>query len=114
VDPKPFQPVRTGTFYVANATSASSPAALPDSVEQVVLYNSSSTAIAYWACQGLTTSADTGPTAVVPTTTNPGVGDMPIPPSAQIRLSVGYGPKKFSVIASAADGNLYITPGRGN
>lgn len=112
---KPFQPKAGGSFYVANAVAASSPVALEDSCDQVSLFNSSSTAISYWRCQNLSLSTDAGASAVVPTTaSSPAVGDIPIPPLAQVRLTVGYGPKKCSVIASAADGNLYITPGHGN
>lgn len=106
--PRPFQPIPGGTICIANATSASAIAALPESCQVVGLYNSSSTAIAYWRCQ----PNDSAAQASVPTVgTN---GDEPIAPGEHIRLSVPFGPKKFSVIASAADGNLYITPGIGN
>ncbi len=111
---RPFNPAPLSTFYVANATSASAAAALSDDAEQVVLYNSSATATAYFTCRNINLTTDAGPTAVVPTTANPGIGAFPVPPGAQIRITVGYGHKKFSVIASAADGNLYITPGKGN
>lgn len=112
---KPFQPKPAGAFLVANAVAASAPAALDDTCAQVVLYNSSATATAFWICQNLSLSTDTGPTAVIPTTAqSPAVGATPVPPGARVRLGVGYGPKKFSVIASAADGNLYITPGNGD
>lgn len=114
MDLKPFQPKSGGTFYVANAVAASTQAALSESSDQVVLYNSSASAIAFWRCQNVQLNTDSGTSAVVPTTAQtPPVGDIPIPPGAQIRLTVGFGPKKFSVIASAADGNLYITPGKG-
>lgn len=113
--PIPFQPRGGGTFFIANAVAASAPVALSVDAEQVVLYNSSKTATAYWRCQMVATNADVGTNAVIPTagSTTP-VGDIPIPPTAQIRLTVGYGHKRFSVIADAADGNLYITPGQGN
>lgn len=115
MNPVPFQPRAAGTFFIANAVAASTPAALSVDAEQVVLYNSSKTATAFWRCQIVATNADTGSNAVIPTagSTAP-VGDIPIPPTAQIRLTVGHGQKRFSVIADAADGNLYITPGQGN
>jgi hypothetical protein len=112
---KPFQPKAGGTFFIANAVAASTPAALSESCDQVVLYNSSATALAFWRCQSLTLQSDAGSSAVVPTAGGaPAVGDVAIPPGQQIRLSVGLGPKKYSVIASAADGNFYITTGHGN
>lgn len=115
MDIRPFQPKSGGTFFVANAVAASAPALLEDTCSQVTLYNSSATAVAYWRSQSINLTADAGSNAVVPTAGGaPAVGDIPIPPGAQIRLTVGFGLKKFSVIASAADGNLYITPGLGN
>lgn len=112
---KPFQPKPAGAFLVANAVAASAPAALDDTCAQVVLYNSSATATAFWICQNLSLSTDTGPTAVVPTTAqSPAVGATPIPPGQRVRLGVGFGPKKFSVIADTANGNLIITPGNGD
>lgn len=111
---RPFQPHPSGAFLVANAVTASAAATLSSSAEQVVLYNTSATAVAYWVCWNIDQRTDGGPTAVIPTTANPGIGAMPIPPGQQIRISVGYGHKKFSVIASAADGNLIITPGKGS
>lgn len=111
---RPFNPHPGGSFVVANATSATTPALLSRDAEQVVITNTSTTATAYWRCINLTDSSDAGQNAVIPTTANPGIGDFPIPPQAQIRITVGYGHKKFSIISSAADGNLIITPGKGN
>ncbi len=107
---KPFEPVAHGGFYVANATSASTLADLPESADVVALYNTSDTAIVFWHCHPY--SADNTTQATVPTTSP--VGDMPIPPGMLVRLSVPKGRKQFSVISSAADGNLYIMPGVGN
>lgn len=111
---RPFQAHPSGAFLVANATSASAAALLDNTCEQVALYNTSATAVAYWVCLNINLPSDAGPTAVIPTTANPGIGAMPIPPGQILRLTVGYGWKKFSVIASAADGNLIIVPGKGN
>ena len=104
---KPFQPKSGGTVVIANAVAASTPALLDEGCDQVALYNSSATATAFWRCQAITQTGDTMANASATT-------DMPIPPDAQVRITVGMGLKKFSVIASAADGNLYITPGKGN
>lgn len=109
---RPFQGATGATIAIANATSASASAALPEGSETVVLYNSSSTATAFFRCQTVSASGTAGQAATAPV---PGTnGDFPIPPLAQIRIGVGPGFKKFSVIASAADGTLYITPGAGN
>lgn len=107
---RPFEPGQGNTIAQANATSSAG-GSLPEDAGQVVLYNSSTTATAYWICRG-GFEADTGPTAVVPAGET--LGGIPIPPAAQIRLSVPRGPKKYATIASAADGTLFITPGEGN
>lgn len=112
---KPFQPKTGATFFVANAVAASAPALLDETCGQVVLYNSSATALAFFRCQALSLPTDAGSNAVAPTAGGaPAVGDIPVPPNQRVRITVGYGFKKFSVIASAADGNLYITPGNGD
>lgn len=110
---RPFQGVTGGTIAVANATTASASAALPEGNDTVVLYNSSATATAYFRCQTVATSGTSGQLATVPVTGGAN-GDFPVPPGAQIRVGVGAGYKKFSVIASAADGVLFITPGTGD
>lgn len=107
---KPFEPIQSGTRYVANSGTASALADLPESCDVVALYNTSTTATAFFHCHPYDSSNTT--IAVLPTTSP--VGDIPVPPSQQIRISVPKGKKQFSVIATAADGNLYITPGVGN
>jgi hypothetical protein len=109
---KPFQPATKGTIAIANSTSASASAAFPSSADTVALYNSSSTATAFFRCDSLISESGSGAVAVAAVPGTP--GDFPVPPLAQIRISVSTGPKKFSTIASAADGTLYITPGVGN
>lgn len=113
MDIRPFQPKAGGTIAIANAIAASTPASLDESCDAVALYNTSETATAYWRCQSLPLPTTAGANAVVPVAAG-AQGDMPIPPGGQIRLTVGSGLKKFSVIASAADGTLFITPGVGN
>lgn len=108
---RPFQPIPSATIAQTNATSSEG-GSLPESCEQVALYNTSATAVVYWECRTLTAAADTGPTAVVPAGET--LGAMPIPPGAQIRLTVARGHKKYATIASAADGALVITPGIGD
>jgi len=106
-DIKPFQPKPGGSIVVPNAVTASAAALLDDTADQVALTNTSATAIAYWRCDNLSQSSD--PVTAVTTATG-----FPILPGTQIRLTVGFGWKKFTVIASAADGNLIVSPGKGN
>lgn len=114
MDMKPFSPGQQQTFNIPNATSASAPVFLPGA-DQLVLYNSSATATAYVRIQQTPSNGDniTGYVATVP-----GVfgspGSFPVPPLAQIRITTSHGHKSISAIASAADGNLYVTPGHGN
>lgn len=106
MDLKPFQPKAGGTIAVANATSASTPALLDPTCDQVVITNTSATATAYWRCQAIWADSDTVASADA-------AKDFPILPASQIRLTVGEGRKKFSVVASAADGSTLVTPGKG-
>jgi hypothetical protein len=101
------------SFLIANTATASTPRLLPEGCNQVALYNTSTTAIAYVRVQPLSRSTDTMPEAVVPTTGDPAVGDIPVPPGAQIRITCGWNWKSISAIASAEDGNLVVTPGYG-
>lgn len=108
----PFNPGSyNNTIAQANATSSAG-GSLPDTAAQVVLTNTSATAIAYFVCLQLNSPADAGPTAVVPSGGT--LGSFPVLPGQQIRLTVARGPKKYATIASAADGTLFITPGEGN
>lgn len=108
---RPFQP-NGSTIAVANSVSSVS-GTLPEECSQVALYNTSATATVYWTSRTLNAVADAAPAAVIPVDGG-AVGAMPIPPGAQVRLTVGAGLKKYAAIASAADGNLLITPGIGN
>jgi len=103
----PFNPSRDGTIVIPNALVASAPALIADAGGQIALYNSSLTATAFIKVATIQADGDAGVNADVTTS-------MPIPPGAQIRLTVGLGRKKISAIATAADGNLYVTPGQGD
>jgi hypothetical protein len=103
---RPFQPVGGQTVVIANATTAAA-ATLFSTGSEYAFYNSSATAIAFIRMTSTPIAGD--PAAVATITT-----DMPIPPGALIRLSFGVGRKSLTAIASAADGNLYVTPGHGN
>lgn len=109
---RPFQGAVGGTIALANSTTATASAPLPENAETVVLFNTSETAVVFFRCEVVSNSTTLGKVAAA---AEPGVlGDFPVPPTAQIRVTVGPGYKRFSVIASAEDGMLYITPGAGN
>ncbi len=106
----PIDPGINETIAQANAVTSLG-GTLPDSANTVVLYNTSATAVAYFVC----TPARAGtPIAAVVPVAGGAVGSMPVPPGQMIRISVPEGGKAYRTIASAADGNLLITPGRGN
>lgn len=100
-----FSPKRGGTLTIANAVAASTPVALPERDSEVMLYNSSATAVAFVCIAVVPTNGDAGVNATL--------SDLPIPPNGVIIVSPGVGFKWISVIASAANGNLYATPGHG-
>lgn len=106
---RPFDPGLNETIAIANGT-ASAGGSLPEDANVVVLRNTSATATAYFVC---TPGGATVVEAVIPV---PGTqGSIGIPPGGQpIRLTVPPGPKVYRRISTAADGNLEITPGRGN
>lgn len=110
---RPFNPAPGGTIAVTNATSATTPAVLPYGTDTVVLFNSSATATVYFRCSQLQSDTDAGANATIPVAGGAN-GDFPVPPLAQIRISLGTGNKKFSAISSAADGILFVAPGTGN
>jgi hypothetical protein len=107
----PFDPGLNQTIAQANAL-ASAGGSLADSANVVVLYNTSATAVAYFVCTPTVTGGST--LAAVEPVAGGAVGSFPVPPGVQIRVAVPEGPKTYRTIASAADGNLMITPGRGN
>lgn len=107
MDVRAFQPVGGQSVTVVNAVAATTAVALAQSWDTIVLTNTSSTAISYVrVTQQQDSTAITGD---APTTT----ADMPILPLSQIRIFVGIGLKVIRTIASAADGNIIITPGSG-
>lgn len=104
---RPFAPAWGKASVVANATSATAAVVLPESCEQVALYNTSSAAL---TIVYVTQYSGAAPTGIAPTATS----GMPVPPGQMIRLTVGAGKKVIRTIASAADGNIWIVPGNGD
>lgn len=108
MDVRPFAPAEGKTSTVVNATSATTAVEIPRDCDTVVLTNSSTSATVFVRVTYYGSDSDTA-TGAAPTTTT----DLPILPSQQIRRYVGPGRKVIRTIASAADGNIYITPGSG-
>lgn len=103
-----FQPAWGSTTSVINATSATAAVVLPKSCQAVVLTNTSATARVHVMLTGYFEES-TIPTGTAPTTST----GLPILPNSQIRVTVGPGNKVLRTIATAADGNILITPGDG-
>lgn len=107
-DPRPFAPAWGKTTVVANAAAATAAVVIPKTCQQIVLTNTSATAttfvrVTYFENEGVP------PTGDAPTVTT----DFPVPPAKQVLLTVGPGFKVIRTIASAADGNIIISPGNG-
>jgi hypothetical protein len=106
-----FQPKRGGTTTVANSATATAQVVLPPDCDTVQLTNSSATAISFVR---VTSYLDEGsPPADAAANAPTATADIPILPASMIRVGVGEGYKIIRTIASAADGNIYITPGTG-
>lgn len=104
-----FAPAEGKTTTVANSATATAAVELPYDCDAVVLTNSSATATAFVRVTYYGSASDTA-TGVAPTVTT----DYPVPPAQQVRRGVQPGVRKvIRTIASAADGNIYITPGSG-
>lgn len=102
-----FNPAFGSISTIANATSATAAIDLPRSCDTVALYNSSASATTFvyvTSYEGITVPTGTAPTATT---------GFPVPPGQLIRIRVGAGAKVIRTIASAADGNITIAPGRG-
>lgn len=108
MDMRPFCPAWGNQTVVANATSATAAVVLPKNCDQVALTNTSATAITYVLVTYYATEG-APPTGDAPTTST----GFPVMPGYQIRLTVGIKPKLIRTIASAADGNIIISPGNG-
>lgn len=106
---RPFAPAWGATTSVTNAIAATAAVVIPKSCEQVVLTNTSATAISYVLATVYQDEA-TVPVGVVPTATN----SFPVLPNSQVRITVGPGYKVIRTIASAADGAIIINPGNGD
>ena len=102
-----FNPAWGSTTNVTNAATATTAVVLPDNCREVLLTNTSATARVHVA---VTYNYDANfPTGIAPDTNS----GLPILPGGQIRIGVGMGRKVIRTIATAADGNLIITPGNG-
>ncbi len=103
-----FTPAWGSTTSVANSASATAAVDLPFSCSEIALTNTSTTARVHVIVTPYNNTV-TAPTGTAPTTST----GMPILPGKQIRIRVGKGNKVIRTIATAADGNIIITPGNG-
>lgn len=108
MDQRPFSPAWGSTTSVVNATSATAAVVIPKDRDGVVLTNTSATARVHVMLTNYESEASV-PTGTAPTTST----GLPILPGQQIRIHVGPGLKVLRTIATAADGNIIITPGSG-
>ncbi len=106
---RPFAPAEGKTTTVANSATATAAVDLPFDCDAVMLSNSSATAITFVRVTYYGSASDTA-TGTAPTATT----DFPVLPASQVRRGLQPGIRKvIRTIASAADGNIYITPGSG-
>lgn len=101
-----FTPQWGGTLVIANAAASAAGVALPTNADMIAIANSSATATAFFRVTQYLDADDVGSGTAATVT-----ADMPVLPSREIRVYVGKGLKSIRAIASAADGNLYVTPG---
>jgi hypothetical protein len=102
-----FDPAWNRTVAVTNATSATAAVSIADTASSVQLTNTSTTARVHVAMTYYPDGVVGAGTA--PTTTT----CLPILPGGQIRVKLPIGAKVLRTIATAADGIIFITPGRG-
>lgn len=101
-----FSPAWGLTFSISNSVTATAAVNLPVQFPDILISNTSSTAVVYVSVTGYEYNS------ALPTGTAPVVGQgMPIMPLTQIRFRAGTGNKVIRTIASAADGATIITPG---
>lgn len=102
-----FIPAEGGTTVVANAATATAAVEIKFDADAIALTNTSTTATAFVRVTYYNAVSEIG-AGVAPTVTT----DMPILPQTQIVRGVQNGKHKvIRTIASAADGNIIITPG---
>lgn len=107
-DPKPFAPAWGQDIAITNATTATAAVVLPKNCEQIVVTNTSSTARVHILVTPYLDESSPA-TGTAPTLT---LG-LPIIENTQRIISVGKGCKVLRTIATAADGQLIVSPGNG-
>jgi hypothetical protein len=101
-----FSPAFGSTISVSNSASATAAVALPKNCNAVILTNTSATARTHVILTQYGNEGDALPTGTAPTTST----GLPILPNQQVAVYVGVGPSVIRTIATAADGNIIITP----
>lgn len=101
-----FSPAWGSTTSVSNATSATAAVVLPKNCNAVMLTNTSATARTHIMLTQFANESSPA-TGTAPTTST----GVPILPGGQVVLYVGPNLQVLRTIATAADGNIIITPG---
>lgn len=102
-----FKPSWSSSFLIVNAVASAAAVELPIECNQVVLTNESATARAYAI---VTSYSGSEPMPGIVPTTDLGLEILPL---QQVRVGINQGRKVIRAIATAADGNLHVMPGKG-
>lgn len=107
-----FSPAWGSTQSIANAIAATAATLLPRNANALLLTNTSATArthvaVTYYASDSEAAGAVSGGGGDAPALTS----GVPILPNQQVTIYFGPGPAVIRTIATAADGNIIITPG---
>lgn len=102
-----FSPAWGSTISIANAAASAAAVSLPKNCNALLLTNTSATARAHVALTQYGSEGGAAPTGNEPTTST----GLPILPNQQIVVYIGIGPSVIRAIATAADGDLLVTPG---
>lgn len=102
-----FSPAFNSTINIVNAIASATGVALPKNCNALLLTNTSATARAHVNVTPYFSEGDVLPAGIAPTTSD----SLPILPNQQIVVYVGPGLNVIRAIATAADGNLLVTPG---
>jgi len=106
-----FSPAWGSTQSIANSATATAATLLPRNANAIILTNTSATARTHVIVTIYTSDSDAAAAVAggggdAPTTSS----GLPILPNQQVAVYCGPGPTVIRTIATAADGNIIITP----
>jgi hypothetical protein len=103
-----FSPAWGDVVPVTNSITATAAVILPPQSDELVMTNTSLTAVVYVTVTPYLDEASP-PAGTAPTTST----GFPVLTNSQLRVHVGAGNKVVRTIASAADGLIILSPGNG-